>query len=148
MNVSVKLDKVLKICAVVLLLVGVVLTTVGVYMTIDLHKAKGEYKETEAVIEKIESKTNSESGIVHTPVVSYEADGQLYTEKLSTYSSSMRVGDTIIIMYNPKDPTDIRYYDAEMLISGVLAICGIVLMISSFLFPLFVRLRRSKMRID
>jgi hypothetical protein len=80
--------------------------------------------------------------------VSYEANGKMYTENLSSYSSSMKEGDRISLKYNPKQPEDIRSVDIENLIFLVMIFCGVTLLITALLAPrLFKRLKTLRQQV-
>lgn len=65
--------------------------------------------EVVAVVSNIESYRNSNGDISYRTWITYEIDGQSYTENLRYYSSSMRVGVAVTIKYLADDPTSFYY---------------------------------------
>lgn len=127
-----------KIAAVIAFVVGLVLCIGGSARLIYLNSISKEYIETTARIENIEIiKNKKRSGKDETSykvTVSYMVDDVPYQRLLSSYASSMSVGDDISIFYNPQNPSEILSMDIQRILSMVVAICGcIVLLISCFL---------------
>ena len=90
--------------AVLGLLFGIVLLVLGFVQ----KNKQDNYTETTAEIVQIdiEPGAGDESDTYHV-FVKYTVDGMEYKEELDESRSSYRVGDTVKIKYNPKDPSDL-----------------------------------------
>ena len=75
----------------------------------------------------------------HTVYVSYEVDGEMYEYvDLSYYTSSMRIGDTVTVYYDPLNPYNIEtgagmkiIFIAMSILGGIFTVAGLVLMVCS-----------------
>ena len=71
-----------------------------------------DYIETQAEIVDIQTTVNRSSSSRRSrrhavPIVRYEVDGQTYEGPSDVWDSTMRVGQTITILYNPANPAQI-----------------------------------------
>lgn len=124
-------------------MIFIILYVVGAGMTIGggcfyryVGKIEKEYKPVLAKIENIEKKSERRQGkthIYHNVTVSYQVDGVYYKNPISEYSSSMEIGETINLMYNPADPNDVRSTEIERVIAVAMFASGIFLLIMTWL---------------
>lgn len=89
-----------------------------------------------STISNIESYRNPDGDLSYTAYVTYEVDGTTYTTRLSYYSSSMSLGDEVLIQYSSTDPSVI-YYGSGATFKYILF--GVLLVIFSVIFIIFVR---------
>ncbi|MBE6852123.1 MAG: DUF3592 domain-containing protein [Ruminococcus sp.] len=118
----------MSIVLVVFLLVGLVLSVIGIVQFkqhIDFNKTMPE---TEAIITEIKSHrsySNGKSKKYHDVYISYRTeDGDKEKAKLNYYTSSMNEGDVVKIHYNPDRPGEIKTkkYTTEI----VMVLIGVV----------------------
>lgn len=140
-------------------LILITLSVVGVALTIGggcfywyVGKIEKEYKPVIAQIENIEKHTERRQGktkVHYFVTVSYEVDGVYYKNPLREYSSSMDIGESINLMYNPADPNEVRSTEIERVLAVVLMAVGIFLLIITWLVvPLILkRVGRNQMKL-
>ena len=123
-----KHDKALKILETVFGLIGVIMLVVGIIVFASGITKKNTYKTTDAVISKIDSYSDSDGDRHYTAYVTYRVPGtsKLNETKLDYYSSSMDVGDTIEVRYNPDNPNEIVVLDGYWIAAGILTLMGVV----------------------
>lgn len=143
--------RIYKLITLILLIVGIGMIAGGTYGLSYVKRIDKEYVPTTAKIESIKQHAELRHGKRRTHrdvIVSYEVNGKMYTENLSSYSSSMKEGDRISLKYNPKQPEDIRSVDIENLIFLVMIFCGVTLLITALLAPrLFKRLKTLRQQV-
>ena len=100
-----KRNQTISVGTVVFLIIGIVLFTVGIVMTMNTFNDAGR-EETTATIIHIETYSTGRNRHWNT-YVRYEVDGQLLEGKLRSYSSSYFVGKEITILYDINDPSQI-----------------------------------------
>ena len=111
---------------IIALIVAAAAFLAGVYLS--FFHSRGFVKST-AVIVALEETTDAEDNTSYIPTVEYVVDGRTYTGKLDQSDGSYRVGKTITVLYDPRDPTvvhggrGIGYY---LMILGA-AIIGIII---------------------
>lgn len=121
---------------VILCIVGAGLAIGGGCFYWYVGKIEKEYKPVAAKIESIEKRSERRQGkthIYHDVTVSYQVEGVYYKNPISEYSSSMEIGKTINLMYNPADPNDVRSTEIEKVIAVVMFASGIFLLIMTWL---------------
>lgn len=131
----------------IFLLIGLFMLGGGVMSHIAFTNFEKSAKETEAVITNIDTSrrhSQGETKTEHTVYVSYEVDGQQYHEQLNYYTSSMRVGQRIKLLYNPDDPNDITTGN-NILTYVLCTIGGVFTLIGAFFLFGFFR-SRAKMK--
>lgn len=139
------MDKRLLICRLVLLtlfLIGTGMIAGGIWGVSNANRIDKEYISATAKIEKIEKykeRRNGKNRTRHDVIVSYMANGKVYTEQLNAYSSSMQVGDSIPLRYNPQQVTEIRSVEIEHTIFAVMIIVGVIVLISDLFMPRLFR---------
>lgn len=140
-----------KLIILILFIIGVGFIAGGAYGLSYIKKIDKEYVSTTAKIETIQKHRefrHRKWQTYYDVIVSYMANGKLYSENLSSYSSSMKEGDSISLKYNPKQPSDIRSVEIENTIFLVMIFCGISLLITGLFIPyLFRKLKNRKNRI-
>lgn len=127
---------------IILFVVGIGLLVGGVYGWQNFKRISQEYSQTTARIESIEKYYDHSAGkkhLHHWVTASYEVEGKQYKERLNFYSSMMKVGEDINILYNPHDPLQVRSLDFEPFIYLALLLSGGLLLISAFAFPRLMR---------
>ena len=125
-----------RLVLITLSVVGVVLTIGGGCLYWYVGKIEKEYKPVIAKIENIERKTerrHGETKVHYFVTVSYEVDGVYYKNPLREYSSSMEIGESINLMYNPADPNEVRSTEIERVLAIILMAVGIFLLIITWL---------------
>ena len=90
-----------KLVALPFIIAGIVFAVAGYFLYNNNQKFKSIAKETNATIIEI----NSEDTRVK---VEFNADNKKYTVELSEYSSSMKVGGSITVYYDPSNPENVR----------------------------------------
>ena len=84
-------------------LFGLCFAVLGV---VSLCQPKTERLSATAAIVRIDGGQHGEE-IDYTVYVDYEVNGQKYSAAYPAYSSSMKVGDEVEVLYDPADPADI-----------------------------------------
>ena len=136
-----------KFIVLILLIVGIGMIVGGTCGLSYTKKIDKEYVPTTAKIESIKQHSELRHGKrhrYHEVIVSYMVNGKVYTENLSSYSSSMKEGDSISLKYNPKQPSDIRSVEIESLLFSVLIFCGITLLIIGLFVPRLFRMLKNR----
>lgn len=129
--------------------VGLIFLVAAIFI---LKAPKVDYIETQGIIDEIEESYNSiEERTDYSVYVSYQAaalDGIHSYQHVpyGSYSSSMKVGDAVTVLYNPDAPDEIQAPGFEK-VPYVVGAAGIAAMIFG-LWPLFgylfVRLREKR----
>jgi len=121
--------------------VGILLAIIGIIITIASTTSLNNFKEyaekTEAVISDIALRRTSSSGSTGSNgyttdvFVEFYANGNTVSAKLNYYSSNMRIGDSIVIYFDPRNPTIVRA-EADPFIGMMLLVtlCGMGLIFS------------------
>jgi len=85
----------------------------------------------------------------YSALVEYTADGTVYRNYLDTYSSSMRVGQTVPIRYLPNDPNKIQYAKNEYMAVWLLGGFGAAAVaVSALMFVLAARSGGAKSKLQ
>lgn len=101
---------------------------VGVYLSVrELEFVNGGTK-TQATIVDIESYYDSDGDLNHRVYVTYEVDGTVYGGRLDTYTSSMRVGNTVPVYYMTDNPTEFTYAKLNFLFPVIFILCGVLVL--------------------
>lgn len=94
---------------IIVLLFGLVLIGIGVIIGVSAAKFEKNGVRTQCEIVDIRHDRGNDDN-THTDVyVKYTVDGKEYISKLGSYSSSWRIGDEFIILYDPENPARITY---------------------------------------
>ena len=139
--------RIYKLIVLILLIVGIGMIAGGIYGLSYIKRIDKEFVSTTAKIESIKQHTKLRHGKRRTHrdvIVSYEANGKMYTENLNSYSSSMKEGDSISLKYNPTQPEDIRSVEIENIIFLVLIFSGITLLIIGLFVPRIFRKLKNR----
>lgn len=132
-----------RLTLIILSVVGAALTIGGGCLYWYAGKIEKEYKPVIAKIENIEKHTERRQGetkVHHYVTVSYEVDGVYYKNPINEYSSSMEIGESINLMYNPADPNEVRSTEIERVLAIILMAVGVFLLIITWLVvPLILK---------
>lgn len=102
---------------------------VGVYLSVrELEFVNGGTK-TQATIVDIETYRDSDGDLNHRVYVTYTVDGSVYGGRLDTYTSSMRVGNTVPIYYMTDNPTVFTYAKFNFLFPVIFILCGVLVLV-------------------
>ena len=124
------------------LLVGIALVVLGIVLII-MHfnnKAKLTAEVTAKVIRvdsELEYDTDGFETRYYTPIIEYTADNKTYENRLSTRTTNSveyKIGDSIVINYNPENPNEFQQKGSlAFIIGGAIAILvGAVAIVSYF----------------
>lgn len=137
-----------KLVRCILFVVGIGILIGGAYGLSYVKRIDKEYVSTVAKIEHIQKYTKRSSKRVNNHydvTVTYMVAGKQYSEKLNSYSSSMKVGNNIDLKYNPENPSDIRSVDIEHSIFVVMIFVGVTILLSYLFAPyLFKKLKNEE----
>jgi hypothetical protein len=106
--------------------IGIGLIALGIGLFVSHENFRQNAVETEATIVEIESyyeSSGDDEELKHSVLVQFEADGAAYEGYLGSYSSFMKEGGTVTIIYDPADPNDFRSSSAGI---GPLIVCLVV----------------------
>lgn len=118
----------------VFLAVGVLFLVLGIKA---LSAPKIEFATTEGVVVEIEvlPSTTAEDTNNYQVYVDYVVDGVRYEHaKYGAYSSSMNIGDTVTVLYDPADPTHIEAEGSEIVPYIIVAAGAIAVLLSVVFF--------------
>lgn len=126
------------------IIIGIACVIIGIVMMVShFNSQKTQTAETTATIIRIDSELETDTDGFETrwysPVVEYKVNSKSYEKQLpnkrTTNSTEYKVGDTVIIQYNPEKPEEISSKgDNGGLIGGIFFIVvGIIVAISSFI---------------
>ena len=105
-------------------LLAAVFFATGVYLT--FFHSRGFVKSTGTIVSLREDTTGDDR--VYYPTVEHVVDGSVYTGEMDTGSSSYKVGKTITIQYDPRDPSVVHGSD------GI----GIYFMVAGAVIPVLI----------
>lgn len=91
-----------------LMIIGVILAGASVWATIENKKANAVYEEIDATITEIQETGMAKNKEYHVFVDYYIGFRAFHHVEYGGYSSSMKKGDTITVLYNVDDPTKIK----------------------------------------
>lgn len=134
-----KANNSLNIIWIVFLILGIVFVGIAVMIHINDSNFKKNAMKTEATIIDIREYTDYDDEIEHDVFIEYRVQGNVYNKELDYYSSSMRIGGSVTIYYDPKNPNDFVSEGASIgiiacsIIGAIFAIIGSVLVGSSIL---------------
>ena len=112
------------IISLVLSVVGMVALIIGGRLTSDIKKKKETYIETKGIViylitsdgtimddDVIDYVINGTRQASYAPVVEYYVNGKRYetTHKVYSYPPEYKIGEEVILQYNPDDPTDVIF---------------------------------------
>ncbi|MEG0614397.1 MAG: DUF3592 domain-containing protein [Oscillospiraceae bacterium] len=112
------------------LIVGIICFITGLFKMVSTVTFKNSAEKTTGIISEINVETvrsGNETKLEHTVIVAYDANGELFTTPIGSYSSSMNEGDPIELYFSTKNPSDCRYisstssYVISLLIPAILA---------------------------
>ena len=89
------------------ILLGIVF--LGLSIFIGVSDSDTEYIQITGTVAEINEYYDFDGELQHSVFVDYEVDGQKYEHaEYGSYSSSMKVGDTVGVYYNPEEPEHIQ----------------------------------------
>jgi hypothetical protein len=106
--------------------IGIGLIALGIGLFVSHENFRQNAVETEATIVEIESyyvSSGDDEELRHSVLVQFEADGKAYEGYLGSYSSFMKEGGSVKIIYDPADPNDFRSSSAGI---GPFIVCLVV----------------------
>ncbi len=98
---------------------GLIFVLVASYLLIDNINVKNNWTETTSHIINIDKEKYRSDGKTkyrYFAIVEYSVDGQSYSGRLNTYSSGMRIGDSVDIYYNPENHADFQDASGNLLL--------------------------------
>ena len=91
-----------------LFLFGLVFFIVGLAPAINYLRLKRIGCKVSGVINKISKGIDTDGKTYYSVSISYVLNGSVFSKKLyNFYTYGMQIGDTVLLYYNPHDPTDI-----------------------------------------
>ena len=111
-----------------LITLGIILIGFSIYLFIsdndhkDYIKIESTVSKTELVKEEVTDEEGNHEEAIYKVFVQYNINGDEYDTELGEMSG-YKVGDTISIIYNPNDPTEI-YQQANIIANIVLLVIG------------------------
>lgn len=130
---------------VVLVFVGLMFAGFGIWGILspneNYQSVNGTISEIDEYYDMLEN--NLEGETKHKVYVDFIADGKKYTEvEYPAYSSSMKEGGTVTILYDPENPTEIQSPGGEK-IPYIFAAVG-TLMVAAGVFVVVMHTKRTK----
>lgn len=137
------------IIGVVFSTIGLLFAVIGIAIGISFSDFSAKAESTTAEITRIETYTKSSNGSLttyHDVYVKYSVDGVTYNVLLDYFDSSMYVGGTVEVLYNPDNPAEIKGNDIT--ITFIFTGMGIVFLIIGLLvgvIPYTKEVKRKKL---
>lgn len=100
-------------------LIGLLFVGVAIFYAVSFNNASSKGIKTDATIVKIDSYYTTDHDKRHVVTVEFQVQGETYRGELNEYSSSMKVGQTVPVYYNPENPNEFVHGK----ISWVLLLC-------------------------
>ena len=120
---------------------------VGVYLSVrELEFVNGGTK-TQATIVDIETYRDSDGDLNHRVYVTYTVDGSVYGGRLDTYTSSMRVGNTVPIYYMTDNPSEFTYAKLNFLFPVIFILCGVLVLVLAIIPTVSDAKRNKKLKL-
>jgi hypothetical protein len=142
-----KSNKVLYILGSVFLIIGVLLLIISGLVFAISQKFYSVAQTTEAIITDIVVTRDIDNGRNYDVYIDYEIDGTKYDDvRIKYYNSSMDIGDTITVYYDPSNPSEVRMKMGSVIVLLVLVPIGVVFSIVGIL--LFSIAHRKKKKIE
>lgn len=116
----------------IFLFIGVVFMTVAIGSKISEQKFYASAENSKAKIIDFSLKTDVDGKVIHKAIIGYTIDGVSYETELPYCSSSLNLGDEIIIYYQKNNPVEIKTKRSSM--SMVYGIIGSVLILIGAIF--------------
>ena len=93
--------------------IGIVFLGFSIFL---LAQPKVEYLSTTGTIAEIREEYSGSEDIDHCVYVDYEVGGKKYEHaQFGSYSSSMKVGDSVTVLFNPENPEEIQAEGFEII---------------------------------
>lgn len=122
-------NKILRKSILGFLIFGILLLSISIYFLI-----KGDdidYRKTVGTITNIKSYYVGEDSI-NEVYVEYRVGARRYEVIYPNYDSSMKIGDKLVVLYNPEEPTFIQAEHSERVLYVVASISLIITIISTY----------------
>lgn len=121
------------------LIIGIFLAVASIWGIVDQKTSTAVYAETTGTIVKIDEQQvdDGDNGFTteYTPYINYTVDGKTYENvQYGAYDSSMKVGSTVTVQYDTKDPANIKAPGSEKIPYIVLAVSIVCIIVSVVLF--------------
>lgn len=100
-------------------LFGLLFVGVAIFYAVSYNNKANNGIKTDAIIVDIDSYYTADRDLRHVATVEFQVEGVTYRGELNEYWSSMRVGQTVPIYYNPDNPNEFAYGK----LSWVLLLC-------------------------
>lgn len=116
--------------------IGLGLLVGGMCLFSYVSEIEKAYKPVIATIENIEQHSIRRDGktrVHHDVTVSYQVNDSTYRRQLNEYSSSMEVGGSVGLMYNPAEPSEVHSTEIGKVIAIVLMVVGAVVLLMYWL---------------
>lgn len=117
-------------------LLGFIVFGLLMFLTCIYFLIKGDdidYRKTQGTITRIESYYVDEDNY-YEAYVEYKVGANKYEVLYPNYDSSMRVGDKLVVLYNPEEPTFIQAEHSERTLYVVASVSLITTIVSTYQF--------------
>ena len=114
---------------ILIIIFALIFIVVGVYLSVRKLEFVNGGTKTQATIVDIETYHNSDGDLNHRVYVTYDVDGIIYDGMLDTYTSSMRVGNTVPIYYMTDNPSEFTYAKFNFLFPVIFILCGVFVLV-------------------
>ena len=111
---------------------GLLLLVLGMYIMLFQNISKEDRVYTKAVIQRIDTHTDSDGDTHHDVFISYEVDGKIYQTELNSYNSGYYEGKEIEVYYNKNNPAKVET-ESSIIILLIFIVFGIVGLIVGFI---------------
>lgn len=144
-----KSNKVLYILGSVFLPIGVLILIIAGFVLANSQKFYSNAQTTEAIITDIVSTRDIDNGRNYDVYINYEIDGTKYDDvRLNYYNSSMDIGDTITVYYDPSNPSKVRMKMGSILVLFALVPIGVIFtFVGLLLFSIVYRKKKRVVRL-
>ena len=146
-HIKEKISRIFTIVGKIFFVVGIILIGIGIYFLVDYTNFSKSGKTVEATIKAIHvgSVPMYDSDIVQsniTILIEYTIDGNQYERLLPYYDTSMYVGKTMTIKYNPDNHNDIRY--SQPIAQYIFISIGAVFVVLGMAFIITIKRKQIK----
>lgn len=122
------MKKFMKIFGGLFFAIGLIILIVGISFAISTNKFMKTAVSTTATITRIDSSRDSDGDTNHIVKVEFKVDGKTYDGELNYYTSSMYVGKTETVYYDPSNPYHFKGKGGEV-VNYIMPIMGIIFML-------------------
>ncbi len=132
--------------AIALVVIGLIFGILGGVFAIIDHIFLKTAQQTSATIVDIREDQSGEETEYDVFITFKTPDGTPVNTTVNAYSSSMDVGDVIVVYYQPENPADARYLVPTQIIAGVFLILSVLLVGAGAVLLLILWSRRKRER--